>query len=104
MNCVELFNNLTHNEINGTNKKVLNKLLNRFDQYLLLKNIIKNDMEISTDVIRNRIVYTIKVSNKEVEKELLKLNGDIIKRKKKKYLINTRKLSNKIIELYFQKQ
>ena len=104
MNCVELFNNLTHNEINGTNKKVLNKLLNRFDQYLLLKNIIKNVMEISTDVIRNRIVYTIKVSNKEVEKELLKLNGDIIKRKKKKYLINTRKLSNKIIELYFQKQ
>lgn len=104
MNCVELFNNLTHNEINGTNKKVLNKLLNRFDQYLLLKNIIKNDMEISTDVIRNRIVYTIKVSNKEVEKELLKLNGDIIKRKKKKYLINTRKLSSKIIELYFQKQ
>lgn len=104
MNCVELFNNLTHNEINGTNKKVLNKLLNRFDQYLLLKNIIKNDMEISTDVIRNRIVYTIKVSNKEVEKELLKLNGDIIKRKKKKYLINTRKLSNKVIELYFIKQ
>ena len=104
MNCVELFNNLTHNEIDGTNKKVLNKLLNRFDQYLLLKNIIKNDMEISTDVIRNRIVYTIKVSNKEIEKELLKLNGDIIKRKKKKYLINTRKLSNKVIELYFLKQ
>lgn len=104
MNCVELFNNLTHNEIDGTNKKVLNKLLNRFDQYLLLKNIIKNDMEISTDVIRNRLVYTIKVSSKEVEKELLKLNGDIIKRKKKKYLINTRKLSNKVIELYFLKQ
>ena len=104
MNCVELFNNLTHNEIDGTNKKVLNKLLNRFDQYLLLKNIIKNDMEISTDVIRNRLVYTIKVSSKEVEKELLKLNGDIIKRKKNKYLINTRKLSNKVIELYFIKQ
>lgn len=100
MNCVKLFNDLTHigDEVN---EKVLEKLLNKFEQYLFLKNIVEDNMIISTTLERNRLIYCIEVDNKEVEKKLLKSNGKKLKYKKRKYTMNIIKKKNKVLELYF---
>lgn len=102
MNCVALFNSITHDE-GVVNEKILNKLLNKFFyQYLFLKDLIKKDMKIKSKLENDNLVYYIKTDNDDIKNELLESNGKKIKYKKKKYVINVL-LESKKIKLYFSK-
>ena len=101
MNSLELFNSLTHEDDN-VNEKVFLKLMDEFEQYLFLRNIIKKDMKISSYIKDEQLIFKIKF--KEKIDSILELDNTEFKYKKKKYLAHVSKIKKKEIELYFSKE
>jgi hypothetical protein len=105
IDCIELFNNITHDVDGNVNKKIFEKIMTEYEQYVFIKGIVEKDTEVNATIVESQICFTIRVTKKKIYSKILKKNDSEIKHKKKKYGIHVTSKNEKknILELFFIK-
>ena len=102
--CIELFNNIIHDKKDNIVKDIFENIMLDFDQYVILRDIVKKGMKVNAKLKNKAIHFLIEVDKKSIYKKILNMDNTEIKKKKKVYTITVNETDeHDRLDIYFTK-